>query len=110
MLKDRGLKKWQGMMMTEHVEMIKEMNLEVTLEKSRTLSDWELENLQQVINQAMQQKLEVKLEVWEGNGHVPLNGIIKAINRNILILETDTITKSIPLSDILDAELEEYFD
>ncbi|WP_107841311.1 YolD-like family protein [Metasolibacillus meyeri] len=110
MLKDRGLKKWQGMMITEHVELIKEMDREAAVEKRRTLSEWELEDLQMTINQALQQNIVVNLDVWEGDRYTKHKGVIKAIDSNTLNLATLNSIKSISLKNIHEAKLDEYFD
>ncbi|WP_107841933.1 YolD-like family protein [Metasolibacillus meyeri] len=109
MLKDRGIKKWQGMMMTEHVAALRKMDNELTQEQPKSLSDWELEDLQMTIQRAINENTAIVFDVWRENGYVKLGGTIKSINNNALLLETLNEVKSIALSDIHGANLNEYF-
>lgn len=109
MLKDRGIKKWQGMMMTEHVAALRKMDNELMQEQPKMLSDWELEDLQMTINQALQQNISINLMVWEGDRYKKYTGIIKTIDSNILNLEILNSVKSISLRNIHAASLDEHF-
>lgn len=109
MLKDRGIKKWQGLMMTEHVAALRKMDNELTQEQQKSLSDWEFEDLQMTISQALQQNLAITLEVWEGDKYTKCKGVIKAIDSTTLNLATLNSIKSISLRNIHAASLDEHF-
>ncbi|KMY31857.1 hypothetical protein ACZ11_06615 [Lysinibacillus xylanilyticus] len=112
MIQDRGNIKWASMMLPEHLELLREFKQEHT-EQPRELTDWELEELQQTIDQAYNQQINIKLEVWMDSKTTQWNGIIKSINFNTneLILETLIKTKRIPIQYIQSAQQEvDYYD
>ncbi|MFJ7666730.1 YolD-like family protein [Lysinibacillus sp. NPDC097195] len=109
MIRDRGTIKWTAMMLPEHVQKIKEWKQEVFAEAPRELAEWELEELQQTIEQAINQQLDVTLTIWEGAKYLQWTGTIQSLNYNVheLVLETITKTKHIPLQNIHGARLED---
>lgn len=110
MIKDRGTIKWAAMMMPEHLDFLKEYKQDVT-DKPRELAEWELEELQQTMDHAYHQQLDVKLDVWTAGKTTQWTGIIKAITTTELILETLLKTKTIPIQSIQSAQLEaDYYD
>ncbi|MEA0565865.1 YolD-like family protein [Lysinibacillus irui] len=110
MIKDRGTIKWAAMMMPEHLDFLKEYKQDVT-DKPRELAEWELEELQQTMDHAYRQQLDVKLVVWTAGKTTQWTGIIKAITTTELILETLLKTKTIPIQSIKSAQLEaDYYD
>lgn len=110
MIQDRGNIKWASMMLPEHLELLREFKHGRT-EQPRELTDWELEELQKTINQAFNQQVDIKLEVWTDYKITQWTGIIKSMNTNELILETLLKTKSIPIQSIQSAQLDaDYYD
>jgi len=110
MIQDRGSIKWASMMLPEHLELLREYKQERT-EQPRELTEWELEELQKTIDQAFNQQLDIKLEVWKDYKITQWTGIIKSMNTNELILETLLKTKSIPIQNIQSAQLDaDYYD
>lgn len=111
MIQDRGNIKWGSLMLPEHLEMLREYKQTENVVPPRELTDWELEELQQTINQAINQQLDVKLNVWMDGKNTQWAGIIKSINFNTneLILETLIKTKRIPLQNVQSAQLEAVF-
>lgn len=112
MIKDRGNIKWGAMMMPEHLDFLKEYKNDFTVQQ-RELTEWELEDIQQTIEQAYNQKLEVKLDVWVAGKTTQWTGIIKSINltTNELILDSLLKTKHIPIHSIQSAQLDaDYYD
>lgn len=113
MINDRGNIKWTAMMLPEHLDLLKEYKRADHVEPIRVLTEWESEELQQTIEQAINQQLDIKLNVWEGGKYTQWNGIIKSINlhTNELILETLLNTKRISLAYVQSAQLEaDYYD
>jgi len=110
MIKDRGNIKWASMMLPEHLELLREYKQELT-EQPKELTEWELEELQNTIDQAFNQQLDIKLEVWKDYKITQWTGTIKSINTHELILETLLKTKSIPIQSIQSAQLDaDYYD
>lgn len=113
MIKDRGMQKWTSMMLPEHLNILNEYKQERYGEHPQELTEWELEDLQQAIDQAYNQQLNITLHVWMDGKTTAWTGIVKTINFNTkeLILETLIKTKHIPLQDIRSAQLEaDYYD
>lgn len=112
MIKDRGNIKWASMMMPEHLDGLREYKKGFT-EQPRELAEWELEEIQQTIDQAYSRQLDIKLEMWQDNKFIQWTGTIKTINLNTneLILDTLLKTKRIPIQNIQSAQLEaDYYD
>ncbi|MGE7694748.1 YolD-like family protein [Lysinibacillus sp. NPDC094177] len=110
MIQDRGNIKWASMMLPEHLELLREYKQE-RIEQPRELTEWELEELQNTIDQAFNQQVDIKLEEWKDYKITQWTGIIKSINTNELILETLLKTKSIPIQSIQSAQLDaDYYD
>lgn len=100
------------MMMPEHLDGLREYKQDFTVQK-RELTEWELEDIQQTIDQAYYQQIDVKLEVWKAGKSTQWTGTIKSINFNTneLILDTLLKTKRIPIQNIQSAQLEaDYYD
>lgn len=100
------------MMMPEHLDVLREYKHDTTIQR-RDLNEWELEEIQQTIDQAFSQHLDIKLEAWQDNKIIQWTGTIKSINFNTneLILDTLFKTKRIPIQNIQSAQLEaDYYD
>ena len=111
MIQDRGNIKWASMMLPEHLELLREYKQQERTEQPRELTEWELEELQKTIDQAFNQQLDIKLDVWKDYKITQWTGIIKSMNTNELILETLLKTKSIPIQSIQSAQLAaDYYD
>ncbi|MFJ7951509.1 YolD-like family protein [Lysinibacillus sp. NPDC096418] len=111
MIKDRGNIKWASMMLPEHFELLRECKQTDYVEQPRELTDWEFEELQQTIDQAINQQLDIKVNVWMDGKYTEWTGLIKSINFNTneLILETLFKTKRIPIQCIQSVNLEVDF-
>ncbi|WP_433594986.1 YolD-like family protein [Lysinibacillus xylanilyticus] len=108
MIRDRGTIKWTAMMLPEHIQKIKQWKREAFAEAPRTLSEWELEDLQQTINQAFKQHKTVTISTWQEAKYVQWTGIITALDESQkLVLETLTTVKRIPFHSIHAARLED---
>jgi len=110
MIKDRGNIKWASMMMPEHLDGLREYKKGFT-EQLRELAEWELEEIQQTIDQAFSQHLDIKLEAWQDNKIIQWTGTIKTINFNTNELILDTLLKTKRIQNIQSAQLEaDYYD
>lgn len=109
MIKDRGTIKWTAMMLPEHVQKIKQWKSEAYAEVPRALTEWELEDLQQTIDQAFQQQKIVTIKTWQEAKYVQWTGTITALESELqqLVLETLTAVKRIPFHSIHAARLDD---
>ena len=99
------------MMLPEHVKLLREWKQEADEEAPRVLAEWELDDLQQTIEQALTSQQMVKLTVWQDTRYVDWTGIITKLNQDTLSLETITTVKRIPFHMIHAARLEaDFFD
>ncbi|WP_107841385.1 YolD-like family protein [Metasolibacillus meyeri] len=108
MLHDRGNKKWSAMMLSEHVEMLRDLEKEEV--QPITRAEWELEDLQQIVHYALHTKAIIRLILWEENEIV---GVIISYNqvKCELLMATATTTKRVAISSISTVQLmEEYHD
>lgn len=64
MIKDRGNIKWQGMMLTEHTNMLKELEKENKKIERPELEEWEATLIAEEIERAYKGKSTVRLTYW----------------------------------------------
>ena len=109
MIKDRGTIKWTAMMLPEHIQKIKQWKSEVYAQVPRALTEWELEDLQQTIDQAFHQQKVVTITMWQETKYMEWTGTIMALQSESqqLVLETLTAVKRIPFHLIHAARLED---
>lgn len=62
--KDRGMIKWQGMMLTEHVRLIEEWREEDNRVPMPELDEWDLQAIQEELELSMKRKCEVQIQIW----------------------------------------------
>lgn len=105
----RGTKKWSAMMLPEHLVKIREWKKESHASTRKTLTDWELDDLQQTIDSAFTQQKIVTITVWQNTKYVQFTGTITTMHFETqqLILETITSVKRIPVQDIYSARIED---
>lgn len=107
--KCRGAIKWRGLMIPEHVAEIQKWKKESHANVKKTLTDWELEDLQQTIDSAFTQKKIVTLTVWQNAKYVQFTGTITNMHfeSQQLFLETITSVKRFSVHDIYSARIED---
>lgn len=89
MINDRGMKKWQGMMLTEHVTMLHEFNHEQKKIPKPLLDEYDLHAIEVTAQSAIKQKKDVLLKIWR-DGEIVLNcGTIESIDLEKRTLDLD---------------------
>ncbi|WP_298830044.1 YolD-like family protein [uncultured Planococcus sp.] len=89
-IKDRGIIKWQGMMLTEHVEMIRAWYEEDKHDAKPDLDETDLQLLQEELVLAAQRKCQVKMKSWKEKKFHYHIGTIRELNaKNRLIVYED---------------------
>lgn len=103
MIKDRGNIKWQGMMLTEHTNMLKDWKKANDLVQRPDLVEWELTLLAEEIERAFKSKASVKLTYWKDGKLVDDYGkIITIINKEKSIVFDDSCsTTNYKFEDII---------
>lgn len=103
MIKHRGLvKKWTGMMIPEHIHRLKEWEEMIGHQYPKEKTDWELEEMQQTIMTAYNQKCHIEFQLWRNERWVTERGIITAIkpSQKQLIIDTEFSVKQIHYHEI----------
>ncbi|MEG0450638.1 MAG: YolD-like family protein [Lysinibacillus sp.] len=106
MLRDRGNIKWTAMMLPEHVQLLRRWEQDEATELPKEKTEWELEELQQTIQQAVVTKRPVMLKLWLNEVWRSEIGVITATDstRRQLLLETAVSIKRIELHTIHTAQ------
>ncbi|GED04275.1 hypothetical protein BAT02nite_39190 [Bacillus atrophaeus] len=111
MIKDRGLMKWAtSMMLPEHNEMLKQLNLEMEKMKRPENDEQQIEEMGLTINEAKQRNQLLSISYFK-NGHISsLTGFVssfKHIERQMLIKTNDGHIKAVSVNDLIEVELAE---
>lgn len=102
-IKDRGMKKWQGLMLTEHVTRIKEWKAEDNYVQQTLLDDWEQALIQEEIEVAYKRQCVAEVTVWRSRKIWSYVGKLTELNvqRKSLSVEGPFGHDSIPVADIV---------
>ncbi|MEK3955284.1 YolD-like family protein [Psychrobacillus sp. FSL K6-1464] len=90
MIKDRGMMKWQGMMLTEHVSMLNEYNQDLKRIPKPQLDEWDYDAIQHTLDASLRSKADTKVKLWRDGEFIYRRGTIESINIQRRTLELDT--------------------
>ena len=109
MNKDRGTIKWTSLMLPEHVQRLRAWENELHDKLPNEKAEWELEALHQTIQQAYELKMPITFTLYKQVTWQTTTGIITMIdiNKQQLLLETDTTVKVISFLTIQVAECDD---
>lgn len=109
MNKDRGTIKWTSMMLPEHVERLRKWDEALAADQKKELSEWELDALQETIQQAYHQRKMIDFTLFNANRIYKRTGYIRGINiqKRQLLLESDKAIYPIDFTAIQAAELDD---
>ncbi|MGE7840692.1 YolD-like family protein [Lysinibacillus sp. NPDC093712] len=102
MIDDRGNMKWTSLMLPEHLDKLKEWKKEQFYDTKRVLTEWEFDEIEQIIQRSYKMKEQVKLTIWSNNKLYDVIGIITGtdiLNKELLI-ETDISIKRITFDQL----------
>ncbi|MFJ7698884.1 YolD-like family protein [Lysinibacillus fusiformis] len=107
MLHDRGNMKWTSLMLPEHLVQLKEWKKERYYDKKRDLTEWELDEIEQTIQQAFKLRKLVKLTLWDHNKLQDHVGLITGTDnyKKELLLDIYISIKRITFEQIQKASL-----
>ncbi|MCW1929549.1 YolD-like family protein [Bhargavaea beijingensis] len=77
MIKDRGNIKWTAMMLPEHLEALRKWQAEDDLVHQPDLSEWDLEEIQSVIDTALRRKCQTAVQTWRAGEIRTHTGVIE---------------------------------
>jgi len=107
LIKDRGMMKWQGMMLTEHVAMLKEYNLEMKKEPKPELDEWDYDAIQHTLDAAIKSKADTKIKRWKEGEFIYNRGTIESVDlqRRVIELEDPFYLLQLKLDEIVDVTI-----
>lgn len=103
-LRDRGRKKWTSIMLTEHLQLLREWQKEDTLTKRPELSDWDLEGIHESLMSAKQRQCQTFIKTWKAGTTSTFHGTIEHLDiQKKLVLLEDPFSKieRIPADEII---------
>lgn len=106
-LRDRGMMKWQGMMLTEHVNLLKAWYEEEEHIPEPNLNEFDLQLLQGDLEVAMKRKSMVKLKTWRDKKvyeHVGMFETVDSHSRYAVYSDSSGM-KRVPINEIFSVEL-----
>lgn len=63
-MKDRGIIKWNGFFMPEHIAMLKRYKIEYMMEQKPVLDDFEIQEINDVLVNSIMNEEPIKLKLW----------------------------------------------
>lgn len=103
MLRDRGRMKWTSMMLPEHVGMLREWEKEESHEAKRILDEQQLEEMNEVMAEAMAEGKDVVISYYEKRHYQLLTGKIHHYNelaQKLHIVDSAGQVRYIQIEDI----------
>lgn len=102
-IRDRGMQKWTGLMLTEHVGMLKDFQVEYESAERPEFDEWELTLLAEEIERAHKGKNTVKLTYWKDGKLLDDYGKIITIDNasNSIVLDDPFSTIRYQFADIV---------
>ncbi|MER2088342.1 MAG: YolD-like family protein [Sporosarcina sp.] len=86
MNRDRGRIKWTAMMLTEHLEKLRDWTGEDDYEVKPDIDEWTLQEFQQQLDIAYQSQCEVRIKTWEKGTLVDTIGILKRLDNRLQLI------------------------
>jgi len=113
LFKDRGLIKWDGLILPEHKKMLQEWrNSQDEIQEKPQLSEDQLEEINREIYKAMKQNYYIALSVYQNKRIKNVFGYIKKFEsaHRHLIIDDGFFNKTskVPLDDIVGAKCESH--
>ena len=106
MLRDRGNMKWQGMMLTEHAQAVKEWLESDGLIERPQLDDWELQSIQEELESAFRRQCEARITTWRKGKELFYFGKITELDHrlNCISVPGPFGDDCIPVGDVVKVE------
>ncbi|MCM3024615.1 YolD-like family protein [Heyndrickxia ginsengihumi] len=108
MIKDRGNKKWVAMMLPEHVEMIKQINIDLEKQEQPILDEDKIQELETRISYSLQYHLPVDFKIWIDGFEQHISGYVQSIDhvqRKFKLRDMNDNVKYINFSEIVDIRI-----
>ncbi|MER2079421.1 YolD-like family protein [Psychrobacillus psychrotolerans] len=101
------MKKWQGMMLTEHVAMLRGYNQELKREPKPQLDEWDYDTIQHILDMAIKSKADTKIKRWSNGEFIYNRGIVEDVDlhRREIELRDPFYLLILNLDEIVDATI-----
>ena len=108
-IKDRGMVKWQGMMLPEHMKLLREWYEEDEQDEKPVLDETDLERIQEEIGIALTRQCEVRIKTWRDHKFEYHKGVIKQVDseKRTLVCEDPFSEYRIAAEEIIDIQMTE---
>jgi hypothetical protein len=107
MIKDRGLKKWSAMVLTEHRQALKMLSMEQQYIEKPNLDDHQLAQINRVINEAMAHNRVVEVAYYKDHSYQTICGkiiFLDWLTRSIKLECEDKKTHYLIFDNVLDVQ------
>lgn len=105
MIKDRGNIKWTAMMLPEHLEALRQWQAEDNFVPRPELSEWDLEEIQSVIDTALRRKCQTAVQTWKAGEIRMHTGVIEDMDIRSKQIRIDGVW--IEVGEIVSVRMEE---
>ncbi|MEK3977848.1 YolD-like family protein [Psychrobacillus sp. FSL K6-2836] len=107
MIRDRGMMKWQGMMLTEHMTMLKVYNQEIKKEPKPELNEWDYDAIHHTLNASIKSKADTKIKRWKDGEFLYNRGTVENadMHKRVIELEDPFSLIQIKLDEIVDVTI-----
>lgn len=103
MLRDRGRIKWTSMMLPEHVKLLRDWAEEDKQEQKKELDEQELEEMNQLLEEAIQTNHSLSFTYFENHRYKTVTGRIHKVDfyqKSLYVKEDNKETIQIPLEKL----------
>jgi len=106
-LQDRGMMKWQGMMLTEHVTMLRSYKHEIKMTPRPDLDEWDYDAINHTLDMAIKSKADTKVKLWRDGQFIYKRGIVENVDlrRRVIELEDPFSFLQLKLDEIVDVTI-----
>lgn len=80
MIRDRGMKKWQGMMLPEHVRLLRDRRENLTKVRRPELDEQQLELIQGILENLLANDKEAHFKLWVNGSFETYRGTVTKID------------------------------
>ncbi|MBO0588175.1 MULTISPECIES: YolD-like family protein [unclassified Sporosarcina] len=102
-IRDRGTKKWRGLMLTEHVQAVKDWKESDGKVERPQFDEWELESIQLELELAYKRQSEAKVSTWRKGKLITYTGKISVLDHrlSLISIEGPFGDDKIPVVDVI---------
>ncbi|MBE6185533.1 YolD-like family protein [Heyndrickxia ginsengihumi] len=108
MIRDRGNKKWVSLMLPEHVQMLKEMAIDLNRQEQPILDEDQIQELEIRINDSIQHHLPLEFTIIKEGFEQRVTGYVHRINqiqKQFKLKDMNDNVKYINFSEIVDVNI-----